>query len=556
MVRFNINAIGAVAVSILLSAATIHAWSARPPVSEAQPEPASTAALRGTVRDSVNHPVGGAAVSLRAGDTQILTVHTDSAGAYLFPAVRPGTYILRAEMAGYDQADSSPFVLAAKESRMIGLTLNISKVAAAAKSSQKPPEFFDEPRFTVAGVTDTTNLGGHGSDVVTRNREALAQATAALGKQPDANPVPDSASAATEKSLREAAARQPEEFAANYHLGKLLVEEARAQEGLPYLERASQLNPGNFDNALELALAYAGTGNYAQARRDARTLLAAKGRSRQEKAELDHLLGDVDERLGDALEAVGEYQRAAELDPSETNLFDWGAELLIHRAADPAIEVFTKGNQLFPRSVRMLTGLGAAWYSLGSLDQAAQRLCEASDLNPDDLAPYLFMGKMQAVETAQSEAIFERLGRFARLEPQNAMANYYYAVGLRKQRKSPDDQKNDEKIKSLLDNAVRLDPKLGLAYLELGIVYSQENDIPKAISALQSAIAAAPQLEQAHYRLAQLYRQNGETQKARAELELYEQISAEKTKETERQRHELQQFVYEMRDRRPGLPPQ
>jgi tetratricopeptide (TPR) repeat protein len=204
----------------------------------------------------------------------------------------------------------------------------------------------------------------------------------------------------------------------------------------------------------------------------------------------------------------------------------------------------------------MLTGLGAAWYSFGSYDEAARRLCEASDLNPKDAAPYLFMGKLQAVETKQSEAILERLARFAQLEPQNALADYYYAASLWKQRKSPDDMENDEKIKSLLENAVHLDPQLGLAYLELGIVYSQEKDIPKAISAFQSAIEATPQLEQAHYRLAQLYRQNGETPKAKAELQLYEQISAEKTKATERQRHELQQFVYEMRDRPPGLQPQ
>ena len=552
MVRFNINAICAVAVSILFFAVMVHGRSAQPQLSESQTEAAT---LHGVVRDSVNRPVEGAAVSLRAKDAQILTVHTDSAGAYLLSEIRPGTYVLRAELEGYDQADSDPFVLAAKETRTIDLTVNVSKVAVAKDSSKMRPEFFDEPHFTVAGVTDTTNLGGHGSDVVTRNREALAQATAGLSKQPDANSVPDSSGATTEKSLREAAARQPEEFDANYRLGKLLVDEAKVQEGIPYLERASGLNSGNFDNAYELALAYSGTGNYAQARREARALLVARGRSPQEKAELHHLLGDADERLGDALEAVREYQSAAELDPSETNLFDWGSELLIHRAADPAIEVFTKGNQLFPHSVRMLTGLGAAWYSFGSYDQAARRLCEASDLNPDDPAPYLFMGKMQTVEAAQSEAILQRLARFAQLESQNALANYYYAVSLWKQRKSPDDIENDEKIKSLLEKAVHLDPKFGLAYLELGIVYSQEKNIPKAISALQTAIEATPQLEQAHYRLAQLYRQNGETPKAKAELQLYEQISAEKTKETERQRHELQQFVYEMRDRPPGLQP-
>jgi tetratricopeptide (TPR) repeat protein len=309
------------------------------------------------------------------------------------------------------------------------------------------------------------------------------------------------------------------------------------------------LNPGGFDNIYELALAYAGTGDYGHARTDARALLAAGDKSLQEKAELHHLLGDVDERLGNALEAVREYQNAVELDPSEPNLFDWGAELLTHHAAEPAIEVFTKGNQLFPRSPRMLVGLGTAWYSLGSFDQAAQRFCEASDLNPTDPNPYLFMGKMQAVETAQSQAILERLGRFASLEPQNALANYYYAVSLWNRRKSPEEVADVDRVKSLLEKAVHLDPKLGLGYLELGVIYSEQKDFPKAISAFQRAIEATPQLEQAHYRLAQLYRQAGETSKAHAELQLYEQISAEKNQEIERQRHELQQFVYQLRDR-------
>jgi len=520
------------------------------------PERAAMATLQGVVRDSARHPIGGATIWLQAKNAQILSSHTDAAGAYSFSALPQGSYLLQAGMPGYESAPSNSIVLAPSEAKTIDFILRLSDLPAGEKSLQVKPDFFDEPHFTVAGVTDTTNLGGHGSDVVTRNREALAQATAALSKRPDTDSVPVSSGATTEKSLREAAARQPENFEANYHLGKLLIDEAKAQEGIPYLERASRLNPGNFDNAHELALAYAEAGNYAQARSDTRALLAARDRTREEKAELHHLLGDADERLGDALEAVREYESAAELDPSETNLFDWGSELLIHRAADPAIQVFIKGTRLFPKSVRMLTGLGAAWYSFGSYDQAARRLCEASDLNPDDPAPYLFMGKMQAVETAQSEAIVERLARFSQLEPQNALANYYYAVSLRKRRKSPDDTENAEKIKSLLEKAVQLDPKLGLAYLELGIVYSQEKNVPKAIPALQSAIEATPQLEQAHYRLAQLYRQIGETAKAKTELQLYEQISDEKTKETERQRHELQQFVYEMRHRPPGLEPQ
>src|SRR5207302_3254566 len=125
-------------------------------------------------------------------------------------------------------------------------------------------------------------------------------------------------------------------------------------------------------------------GNYERARASIRSLLAAR-----DTAELHQLLGDDEERLGDSLDAVREYQRAAEMNPSESDLFDWGAELLAHRAIDPAIQVFSKGNRLFPRSGRMLIGLGVAWYAQGSYDHAADCLCEAADLNPSDPTAYL-----------------------------------------------------------------------------------------------------------------------------------------------------------------------
>jgi tetratricopeptide (TPR) repeat protein len=500
------------------------------------------------VRDSGNRPVAGATVSLQAKSAQTFAVRTDSAGAYRFSAVRQGVYTLRAEMAGYGDTTSSAFLVGPNEFKTIDLTLESAKASAPQASSAGQPEFFDEPHFTVAGVTDTTNLGGHGSDTMVRNREALAEATVSLGKQAPGSSLTSSSRSAAEKSLREAVEHQPASSDSNYNLGKLLVDEGKAREAVPYLEQASRLNPGNYDTAFELAVAYARAGDYERSRTGVRALLIANDKSQPEKAEPHHLLGDVDERLGVPLEAVREYQRAAELNPSEPNLFDWGAELLVHRAVEPALEVFTKGNRLFPHSVRMLTGLGASWYALGSYDQAAQFLCAASDLNPDDPNPYLFMGKIQAVENSQSDAIVERLARFVRLQPQNALTDYYYAVSLWKRRKSPEDVENLPQVKSLLEQAVHLDPNLGLAYLQLGVLYSERKDIPHATSSYQHAIDATPGLEEAHYRLALAYRQAGESSKAQAELQLYEQITKEKSEEADRQRHELQQFVYQLRD--------
>ena len=494
--------------------------------------PSSGATLQGTVRDALHQPVAGAEVHVqRKNDTQTLDALTDSKGAFKFSALSEGAYSLRASMAGKGKATVAPMILGHNDTKTLDLTLSTEDLA-----------FFDEPTFSVAGVTDTTNLGGHGSDTVVRTKNALAKATVFLGTGSSSDSLSPRPGAESEDTLRATVAREPGDFDANYRLGMLLVDEGKPRDALPYLEQAARIKPDDYENAYELALACAGSGEYEQARTHLRALLA-----QQEKAALHHLLGDVAEKTGDPLAAVREYQRAAQLDASETNLFDWGAELLMHHAPEPAAEVFSNAHRTFPHSIRILLGLGVAWFVQGSYDQAIQYLGEASDLDPGDPNPYLFLGKIQNAEVSGRAATAERLARFARLQPQNAFANYYYAVSLWKQRKGPQDAQTAAQVESLLEKAVRLDPKLDEAHLQLGILFSERKDFPKAIAAYQQAVAIDPRMEQAHYRLAQTYRLIGQNEKAQAELQLYEQVSKEKAAQVERERSEIKQFVYTLR---------
>ncbi len=542
------------------------------PVQAQSQDQAGSAILRGSVRDSSGRPIADATVYLQKDGAQILTVRTDSGGSYRFSALGAGVYKLRAEMAGYVVASFGPCAVGPKETKRIDLTLQPSTIStpqngspdtSSGTSEAEKPQYFDEPKFTVAGVTEAMNPGGHGSNTALQTTEALAKETAALGipvakteSSSSRTSAPSlsraSLSNTEEKSLRTRAEREPGNFEVNYRLGKILVDEGKAGEALLYLERASQLNPVDNENAYELALAHADAGQYERAQAEARTLLARPNEAVPQQAELHHLLGNIEERSDDPLEAVREYQRAAELDPSEPNLFDWGADLLIHRAFEPAIEVFEQGNRLFPRSTRMLAGLGVAWYARGVYDQAARSLCEASDLNPNDPNPYLFLGKMQSVDSMQSDCVVERLGRFLRLQPENAMANYYYALSLSMQEGDVDKL---AQVESLLEKAVRLDPKLAAAYLQLGILYSRQAVTPEAISAYQKAIQASPQLAEAHYRLGQLYSHAGEKLKAQAELQIYEQLSKKTAEESERERREIQQFVYTLRQQNSAAQP-
>jgi tetratricopeptide (TPR) repeat protein len=174
------------------------------------------------------------------------------------------------------------------------------------------------------------------------------------------------------------------------------------------------------------------------------------------------------------------------------------------------------------------------------------------------------------------------LARFAQLQPQNALANYYYAVGLSKQStsvaadSSPENERVNERdakrspsVESLLQEAVRLDPKLGAAYLQLGILYSQRADFARAISAYQKAIEVSPgqvglensveneeTLEEAHYRLAQAYLRTGDKAQAKEELQRHDQLAKKTKEDTERERREIQQFVISLRAQNSASAPQ
>jgi len=69
------------------------------------------------------------------------------------------------------------------------------------------------------------------------------------------------------------------------------------------------------------------------------------------------------------------------------------------------------------------------------------------------------------------------------------------------------------------------------------------------MAAYQDAITADPRMEEAHYRLAQLFRRTGESAQARKEIEIYQQLSKHSAEELERERSEIQQFVFELRGR-------
>jgi tetratricopeptide (TPR) repeat protein len=444
----------------------------------------ATSVVEGAIQDSQNHPVAAAEVSLEGADpTRRLISTADSQGKFHFQAVPAGNYTLHAKVPGYQECIEGPIVLLERETKSVVLHLT-AQFTATAKESSNAIAFSDEPAFTVAGVTDTTAVGGHGSGPIVRNSNALSKETASLTGD-DSTPSND-------------------------------------------LPRATA-----YDETVKEA--------------DIRAALA-----REDSADLHAKLAEIEEREGRPLEAVKEYQRAAEMRPTEPHLFAWGAELLLHHAPEPAIEVFTKGYRLYPQSSRMMLGLGAAWYAERSKEQAVQIFLQACDLNPSDPTPYLFLGRLQVTEQVVPPGWTERMKRFASLRPENAMAHYLYAVALIKEGGHPN---HLDEAEAQLNSAIQLDPRLGEAYLQLGIVRINREEFSGAITPLQKAAELTPLPDEAHYRLAQVYRRQGNTEKANQEIAEFKQISEQKNAEAERERHEIPQFVYTLREQNPVSQP-
>ncbi|HLH02983.1 MAG TPA: tetratricopeptide repeat protein [Bryobacteraceae bacterium] len=301
----------------------------------------------------------------------------------------------------------------------------------------------------------------------------------------------------------------PRDFASNHALGERYVQQHNYTAAERYLGAAYKLNPADEDNAFDLAQAELQTGDAATARNLLQTLLA-----HHDRPDFHNLLGDCEEALGDFHEAANQYQIAARADPSEPNLFSFGSELLKHGAYREALQIISYAVEHYPQSARLQVALGIAQYSVGQYREAVATLCSAVDRNPSDPRPFEFLGKMIGIAPELSSEVSARLRQFAAAYPNNASANYYYAVSLLAVPNASRDLP-----RRLLERAIAESPFFADAHYQLGLLYEEQGDTTHAIAQLETAIHLKPDWKSAHYHLAQLYRKAGKTQLAEREFE-------------------------------------
>lgn len=505
------------------------------PSARAAQQSSSAGAIHGRVVNANGTAVPNASIRLSGAATQRAT--SDATGAFQFRALPPGRYRVTASASAAHQ-DSDWIDLAPGATVSLELRLENKPGATAAEPANlsSSMQFADEPHFTIAGITDWTAAGGHGSDASLRTSEALTRDT--LNLLPDDKPSLDSRCSGDEAALRAQAASQPGSFEANHCLGIFCLRTNRYADAVRYLDAALRVQPSDAVNEYALAEAYEKAGDPSLAREHRRTLSSRGG-----AGSLHRLAGTLDESLGDPVTAVNEFAQAVRLDPSEQNYFTWGSELLYHRAVWQARDVFEQGTRAWPRSARMLTGLGTALFAGALYDDAAQRFCQAAALEPDNPEPYLFMGRIEVAAPHPLPCVAQKLADFHQRSPGNALADYYYAMSLEKQEPLSADSPVRQQVAALLHEAVTADPRCGEAWLELGNLAAQSGGYPAAIPLYKKAVDTAPQLSEAYYRLALAYDRTGQRDKASEAFAEHDRIQKQQAAEVEKQRRSIRQFV-------------
>jgi tetratricopeptide (TPR) repeat protein len=338
--------------------------------------------------------------------------------------------------------------------------------------------------------------------------------------------------------FRKALALEPNDYSANHNLAEFYIQSKKVIEAEPLLARAQQIKPDAYGNGYDLAMADLMLGRLGAARQTVQSLLQQRN-----SGELHNLLAQIDEKDGKYVAAANEFEIAARIDPSEDNLFAWGSELLLHRTYEPAVEVFRAAAQRFPDSVRLQIGLGMALYARGLYEGAISALMRAIDLNPKEPHGYAFLSRAYESSPKQASEVIQRFQRYTELEPDNAKAQYYYAMSLWKGKQLESSSLNVSKVEALLRKSIALDGSFADAHLQLGNLYADQHEYQKSIPEYQRALELDPTLSDAHYRLGTDFVHVGQKDRAQEEFALYQKLRSQHMAESDKERAEIKQFV-------------
>lgn len=363
------------------------------------------------------------------------------------------------------------------------------------------------------------------SDVAHAN---LGAAFFKLGRQLDA-----------QNEFEQAASLNPNNETTQQGLGELWLNAEKPERALSAFQSALKLKPEDPDLEMDCATAMVAAGQM-----EAADELLSKLPGKEESAQAQELLGEIAEKRGGFKQAVVNFSRAVELDPSEPNAWMLGVELLRHWSFDPAVQEFVAAAAKFPTSTRLKLGLGAAYF--GDAKYAESIPVFANLLQTDEnnrlYAELLGMACTAVTESAKQQC--SALLTYAKQHPRDTTAATYAASMLLTESST---EEKTSVARNLLNHALAVNPKLPDAQYQMGMLKQNEGNWEGSIANLRSAIALKPDLAQAHYRLALAYWRTGRKKDGQAEMELQKKYAKQEKEDLDKRLKQITTFIVDVR---------
>ena len=310
-------------------------------------------------------------------------------------------------------------------------------------------------------------------------------------------------------SLRRLDLPADQELELSVHLSELLASANRHVEAIDELQRALKIaGPG------DQTLLYNRAVEQNSARQFDQSLATLSSlRASNDSAEIEDLLGDVQEHRGDRGAAVHSHESAIAMSPQEERFrLSLGAELLKYQQYEAAVPVFQQAAGMFPDSARIYVGLGMAFYFTEKYEDSVAAFLRADQLDGGSGRALSYLGATQ-LDNPAGPAPAALVAICARADSASDSASWCGALLFRKAYLS-DDRAAAPEIIRRLRFAAKERPEDAIASCSFGEAMEWTQQLREARHWLEICVRLRPKSTEAHYRLSRVYLELGLKQAA------------------------------------------
>ena len=304
----------------------------------------------------------------------------------------------------------------------------------------------------------------------------------------------------------------PNDSEAFAHLGLLEAHQEHYKEAVSFYRKALTLNPAMPGLRLNLGLSLFKGGELKAAIHTFEPLLKREPRSSPETLRITTLIGLAHYGLGEYAAAIPSLKEATTSDPQNLPFrLALAHSCLWSKQYQCVLDVYHEIVTLNAESAEADMLAGEALDEMKDKAGAAQQFRAAVKADPKEPNVHFGLGYLLWGLLQFDEAAKEFNAELAN-NPDHAQALTYLAD-------SEMQLSHPEAASPLIEKAIRMDPKIELAHLDLGILYSDAGRRDDALREMKIAERLNPDDQNVHWRLGRFYKALGKNDKAKAEFD-------------------------------------